>query len=289
MRSRITLFLCISSLVLLLVLCAGCVSPPLGTATREFQGTYNVTPGTSLEVDNLNGAVEITAGTEPIARVNATLSTVYGTSELDRVQVRVTTDSVLRVETLHPSPPARVSVNYQIVIPREVRIATIQSSNGGISVRDAAGTTSLITSNGPITVETFRGDVDARSSNGAVQLVDVDGVVSASTSNAEILLQNVTAITHAETSNGRIIADVLSVSRNVSLRTSNARVIIQIAPGLNADLSLSTSNGQILLTNVPVTVRQSSNTDLQGTIGSGGNSITVITSNGDIEVRMLAV
>jgi DUF4097 and DUF4098 domain-containing protein YvlB len=290
MISRISAIICICCMAIGMVLGAGCVSPPLtGITTREFRGTYNVSPGTLLDVHNLNGNVEITTGTEDVAQVNATLSTLYGTPELDRVQIRVTTDDILHLETIHPIPPARVSVDYQITIPRGVSVRTIESSNGGITIRDAGGTASLATSNGPITVDTFRGDITARTSNGRVELHGIEGIVSASTSNAEIILQNVSTITFAETSNGRITADILSVDRDVSLLTSNARVLVQLVPNLNADLSLSTSNGQVLLTNVPVSAQESSRTELRGILGSGGHTIAVVTSNADIEVQMLPV
>jgi DUF4097 and DUF4098 domain-containing protein YvlB len=237
-------------------------------------------------VFNLNGAVEVISGAGNTAQVNATLSTLYGSTELDRVQILVVTDDVLRVETVHPIPPARVSVDYRIKIPREIPITTIDSSNGGITVRGVRGIASFTTSNGPITVETFTGDLTAHTSNGAIRLGNVTGVVSAFTSNAEITLENVSAISMAETSNGRVTADVFSADRDVTINTSNARVVIQLAPDLNADLSLSTSNGQILLTNVPVTIRQFTGTELRGTLGSGGNTITIVTSNGDIEMSM---
>ncbi len=281
--------LCIYCLGFFLVLGAGCAAPPFaGTAAREFQGTYNVTPTTSLEVYNLNGGINVLTSSEDVAHVNATLSTLYGSSELDRVQIQVTTGTVLHVETIHPTPPARVTVNYLITIPYGIRVSTLQSSNGGITVSNATGTAALATSNGHITVDTFFGDLTAHTSNGAIDLRDVNGLVSAITSNAEITLQNVHAISRAETSNGQITADVLTIDRDVILSTSNGRVLLQLAPNLNADLSLSTSNGQILLTNVPVNVQQSSRTGLQGTIGSGGNTISVVTSNADIEVRMLS-
>ncbi len=289
MMSRISVIACICfSIGIGMVLASGCVSPaPSGVTTREFQGIYNVSPGTLLEVHNLNGDVEITTDAKDAAQVNATLSTLYGSSELDRVQIRVTTDDILRVETIHPVPPARVSVDYQIIIPEVVSVRTIESSNGGITIQDAKGTASLTTSNGPITVERFRGDITAHTSNGRIEFHDIEGTVSVSTSNAEIILQNVHAITFAETSNGRITADILSVDDDVSLLTSNARVRIQLAPGLNADLSLSTSNGQVLLTNVPLTVQESSRTQVRGILGSGGHTIAVVTSNADIEVQML--
>jgi hypothetical protein len=73
------------------------------------------------------------------------------------------------------------------------------------------------------------------------------------------------------------------------LSTSNASVTLQIAPDLNADLSMSTSNGQIL-------VHQCSGDGPAGyrhwtarILGQGGHQVTVTTSNADIEVRMLTL
>jgi hypothetical protein len=290
MNSRIIPILILCGLMIQLTLGAGCLSPSLPgvETTREFQGTYNVSRTTSIEVRNLNGEVEINTGDQEMAEVNATLGTLYGSSELDRVQILVTTDDILRVETVHPTPPARVTVNYLITIPRSLPVTAIESSNGGITVTDAQGDARLSTSNGPIGVISFAGDLTAHTSNGAIMLENITGVVSASTSNAEIILQNVSALTLAETSNGRISADIISVERDITISTSNARVLIQIAPGLNADLLISTSNGQILLTNVPITVQRSTRTELNGTIGEGGHQIAITTSNADVEIRMLS-
>jgi hypothetical protein len=289
MKSRIVSVVSTISAVLLLTFSVSCLAPPLSgvETTREFQGTYNVTHTALLEVHTLNGAVVIARGTLNAAQVNATLSTVYGSSELDRVQILVDTDNVLRVETIHPTPPARITVNYLITIPADLPVSIVETSNGGIMIQEAMGTALLTTSNGPIAVQSFSGDIAAYTSNGDITLKDVTGIASVSTSNAEVILQHVHAITLAETSNGRISADIMSADQDITLSTSNARVTIQIAPDLNADLSISTSNGQILLTNVPVTVQQSTQTGFRGILGQGGHHITVTTSNADIEVKLL--
>ncbi|MDD1678067.1 MAG: DUF4097 domain-containing protein [Methanomicrobiales archaeon] len=275
--------------ILAIVLFTGCLSPSLPGAetTRDFQGTYNVSRATSLEVHNLNGAVEVNTSTQDTAQVNATLRSVYGSSELDQVQVSVLTDDVLQVETVHLAPQVRVTVNYQIMIPRGLLVSIIENSNGGLTVRNAMGNAQLVTSNGPITVETFAGDITARTSNGPILIENVAGTLSASTSNAEITLHNISSILRAETSNGRIDADILSAGQDVIISTSNAQVMIQLAPDLDADLVMSTSNGKILVTNVPVTVQQATSTELRGTIGQGGKRITVTTSNADILVDLL--
>jgi hypothetical protein len=288
MKFRIVSITILCFLGILLIFMAGCVSPMPGVeTTREFRASYNVSHAKSVEVHNINGAVEIGTDAQDLAQVNATLSTLYGSSELDRVQILVSSGPVLYIDTVHPSPPARVTVNYLIRIPRTLPVSTIESTNGAIIVKGAMGTASLVTSNGPIRVEAFAGDLTSRTSNAQILLQEVQGRVSATTSNGAITLQNVSSIVQTETSNGKIDADILSAEQDITMTTSNAGVTARLAPGLDADLMISTSNGQILLNDVPVTVQQATKTELRGRIGQGGNQITITTSNADVELMML--
>ncbi|MDD1675071.1 MAG: hypothetical protein LUQ17_00090 [Methanomicrobiales archaeon] len=276
----------------LLTFCTGCFvpsGPPGSEVTREFGSTYDVSRASVLEVKNINGAVNIVTGDQDILQVNATLSSLFGTNELDKVQISVLTDQVVRVETRHSVPDPRVSVEYRIIIPRNLSLGSVESSNGGLSVRDARGTTQLVTSNGAIRVSSFSGDLIALSSNGAITIEDVAGNVSARTSNAAIAAHRVRHLLALETSNGQITADILSAETGVSIVTSNARVDIGIAPDIDADIDVSTSNGRIHYAGVPIIVRESTDTTLKGILGSGGDTISVLTSNADVEMRMVTV
>ncbi len=62
---------------------------------------------------------------------------------------------------------------------------------------------------------------------------------------------------------------------------------LAIAPEINATIVAGTSGGRIAATDLPLALRQSSETNLAGTLGSGGATNTVLTSNGDIVLSAL--
>lgn len=287
MKRRYPILILVLSLIAL-ALAAGC--PGIGETpgpliTDEFNQSYPVGSTTSITVENVNGDVRVNGSEGEEIQVQAIRRTQFGRAELDRVSISVTQNGVMTVRTVHPSPAARVSTDYTISVPLRMSVTRIVSSNGQIFLDGVQGNAALETSNGRINVSNHRGDVSARSSNGEIRLTGVQGAATARTSNAPVIVEDTAAIAGIETSNGIIRAEVLAVNNAFTLQTSNARIDLMISPFVNADLDMSTSNGQITISgDVPTTARETTPTRFVGSIGSGGPVITVRTSNGNINV-----
>ncbi len=283
-----TVYAALALLVLIAVL-SGCTGVPGLEATEEFNRTVTVEPGSELVVINRNGGVNVDVREGDTVTVSAVKRTVYGQGELDKVRIEVAEGDPLRVETVHTGVNPQVSVDYTIHLPPSVVLQRIESSNGPIDLSGArVNGTELRTSNGPVLVDGAPGgDLAAASSNGRVEVRGAEGYVMATTSNGAVTVEDCGGILGVRTSNGPISAEVPAVRGDVTISSSNAPITLRLAESLDARVVATTSNGRIAAHDLPLQLDESSGTRVFGTLGDGGPTITVTTSNGGIELTRL--
>lgn len=276
-------------LLISLASAAGCTAPPFvgGEAKEVVNLTVPVPPGTALSVRNLNGDVGVAPWNGSAARVEAILQTVYGEEELARANIVVREGNPLIIETVHESSGVRVSTDEEIAVPPGIEVVSVETTNGGI-VASGVELTAARASNGRIAIADTTGDLTAATSNGAIDVRAVEGYVTLATSNGGIAVTGVRGIDALTTSNGDITAGIAAVRGDVAITTSNADIRLAITPEINVTIIAGTSGGAITVTDLPLALRQSSATNLAGTSGSGGPTITVLTSNGDIVLSALS-
>ena len=156
------------------------------------------------------------------------------------------------------------------------------------------GSLRLKTSNARVSLGDLKlnGPIDATTSNASIEIRDLDstGECVAKTSNATIDFENIVATSvRADTSNGRIDAASIKAER-INLATSNGKIEFSAIEASQIDLK--TSNSKVVGTIVGRSSdyridSHTSNSDnsLANLGGSGPNSLTVKTSNGNIEIK----
>jgi DUF4097 and DUF4098 domain-containing protein YvlB len=296
---------------------AGCDYRDFDSSDRyqsDFHYTYALNPGGRLDVDNFNGAVEISGWDQP--RCEITGSKYASTAEMrDRIKVEINQNgNTIYVHSARPSGEfhGNLGVRYVIHVPRRTELSRISSSNGSIHVDNTEGHAELKTSNGSVRVESLTGMLDAHTSNGALTVENVAGPLSLRTSNGAIRAEHVTAAIEATTSNGPITVQFdekapvstapLKFETNngkiditlptpprseIRARTSNNSITLRLPSDASARIKAETSHGQVR------SDFQSSDTQaeerhrrqsLEETIGSGGPLIDLHTSNGSIRL-----
>ncbi|MDP8201516.1 MAG: DUF4097 family beta strand repeat-containing protein [Candidatus Tenebribacter burtonii] len=290
---KITLFLVILSIA---VLVYGIVT------TKEIKKTFEINDKTGLVIDNINGTVNITGWDKDFVDVVVTKKTTHGSKALDMVDVIMMQKDDIILETKHLTKNPKVTVIYEINVPKKLLLKNIRSSNGSINITDA-GDTDIIqtsngsinirnctgkitvnTSNGSITAEDIKGSVIAHTSNGRIRLENITGFVDAITSNGGIQIYNVVSIGNIKTSNGSIKAHIAKMSNDVDIKSSNGSITLYLANSLDADIKASTSNGKIRLHDFTITADNISKSYVSGFIGNGGNLIDLKTSNSNIHI-----
>lgn len=276
------------SLMITVVLAVVSVVAPVYAETETFEKTYQVEPGTKLELRNKNGDVTIRLWDQPQVKVFAEKKSRRG-GNVDDVEISVSTGDTMVVETVYHVKNPKVSITYDIQIPAEVIVSFVHTSNGSITVEGVQGDTNLKTSNGVIEVKDVKGNLHATTSNGSIEIKDVQGIVGAETNNGNIEIAKVAGIRGAETSNGSIDAEIPAINDDTIIKTSNGSIKLYLPADLNATFDIKTSNGKITLhDDLEMTVSgEISRTKLQGKLGNGGPKISVKTSNGRINLYKL--
>ena len=290
---KVTIFLAILSIAILVY---GIVT------TKEIRKTFEVNNNTGLIIDNLNGSIKITGWDKAFVDVVVTKKTSHGSETLDNVDIVMIQKKDIIIETKHLSKNPKISVSYELSVPKELLLKSIQSSNGSINIKNAGIVDIVRTSNGSISLEKCGGEINADTSNGSITAEDIDGSVIANTSNGRIKLKNITGVTEAntsngsiqiynvahigdtKTSNGSIKAHVMNMRNDADISSSNGSITIYLANTLNADLKASTSSGKIKLHDFPIVVNDISKTKISGSIGDGGYLLKLKTSNSNINI-----
>ena len=146
----------------------------------------------------------------------------------------------------------------------------LQTSNGRIEVEGVKVTSlaSLETSNGRVTLIAVAGDVKVKTSNGKIDIQGFIGQLDARTSNGSI---DFTGTLRSDSEN--------------ELRTSNGSIEVTLVDTPGVELDAATSNGNVR-SELPITISGGTRDDrLAGTIGAGGSRLGIHTSNGSITIR----
>lgn len=138
-------------------------------------------------------------------------------------------------------------------------------------------TLSAQTSNGRVIVKALAiDDIYLESSNGAMELTDLHSrSLRANTSNGKVTLINMAGRIDAETKNGSIEAYGLTVTDDVTLRTSNGSINVSLSEDSDVTIEADTSNGSVNIFG---------HDNRYEVLNDGTYSLKLDTSNGSIDV-----
>ena len=227
-----------------------------GRATDTWDRTYTVSPGGRVELENGNGAIEVTQATDGKLSVHAERIAKASTDEaakqlLAKIEIveNVKPDAV-RLETRAPKVMrGGAEVKYSMKVP------------AGLSVH-------VTNTNGTVTLTGLANAVDANTTNGGIHGENLSGTVSATTTNGGVNL------TLAKLGDGGITAE-----------TTNGGMSIEIPSDSKADVTAHVVNGGIGVENLKLeTVGDQSRRRVEGRINGGGAHIELSTTNGGIRL-----
>jgi DUF4097 and DUF4098 domain-containing protein YvlB len=283
------------------------------TYHEDFHSTHPLEAGGAVSIETFNGSIELRGWEQNSVEVNGTKS-ASSKGALDALKIEVdATPGSLRIRAVRPPDFYRnMGVRFSIRVPHKALLDLISTSNGRIQVEDVEGRARLHTSNGGVRVTRVKGEVEARTSNGTIEAQDVDGNVNLHTSNGAIRAETMHGSFEGTTSNGSITARLNDPAATWPVRaeTSNGHIDLTLDAKQLPEVRASTRNSSILLrlpaaasARVRAATSHSSitsdfdglrsdsdrrrNSELHGTIGSGGPLIELDSSNGSIKILKL--
>ncbi|MGH7577379.1 MAG: DUF4097 family beta strand repeat-containing protein [Longimicrobiales bacterium] len=242
-----------------------------GPARVDAQETWDwraqVAPGRSIEVKGVNGGItaNLAAGDE----VRVTARKTGRRSDPAEVEIVVVEhDAGVTICTVYPSPSGRR--------PNECRPGSggrNETRNNDVSVQFTVSVPPGVefigqTVNGNVRATSLESDVTARTVNGSVTATTT-GIARASTVNGSI-----------DVALGRS-----DWSGELEYETVNGAITVALSGEVNTEVSATTVNGGIS-TDFPLTIRgRFGPKRINGTIGSGGRTLSLSTVNGSLTLR----
>jgi|RhiMethySRZTD1v2_1073278.scaffolds.fasta_scaffold35126_7 hypothetical protein len=215
------------------------------------------------------------------------------------------------------------NVRFEIEVPTRT-LTNIDTGGGHVVVQDLEGDSTVDTSGGHIEVTNLRGNVSADTSGGHIALKSITGDAKVDTSGGHIEVDGVTGSLVGDTSGGHITVggvggdikvetsggsiEISDAKGRVDAETSGGHVDVSFAkgngkggriessgggitvmldPNVNLTIDASCGGGRVS-TDIPVkVVGKVGGSSLHGTLGSGGETLTVYTSGGGVKIAAI--
>lgn len=228
-------------------------------AKEEWARSYTVRPGATLDIRETNGTIRIEAIDGDKVEVKATKivrAPDEAAAKAALADFRIgETSSADRVELDSTTRGISLtiglsrSVNYDVKVPRSINLV-LKGTNGNIEVDGVAGQLRVTTTNGRVVATGLEAGAEVEATNGLIRLE------------------------FARFGNDGVRCD-----------TTNGAIRVTLPRDAKARLSARVSNGRIRTENLQIDATEESRRRLEGTLGGGGATVRLETTNGAIDIR----
>ena len=274
-------------------------TPAMAQRDTAFSWSKRLPDGARLSLKNLNGPIEVRAGSTDRVELRATIRVESRGNASDvTFDVRERAADDVEICTVYRGrsdcdpdnswEDVRVSVRYVVDLPKSLRLRAT-TGNGDVIVMQTVAELDIATGNGDIVIRESLGRVTASTGNGDVTVAAANGPVRVSTGNGRIIANTSRGPVDATTGNGDIEAKMTSVPQDqtsMSLTTGHGSVRVTLPADFNGEIDANTGHGSIN-TDFELRVQgRLSTSRLRGSIGSGtGPVIKLRSGNGRLEIR----
>ena len=232
-----------------------------------FSSKHQIASGGTMRVQNLNGSIEVDASDNGTTSIEAIKSWRRGDPADVRIVVEpgnngVTVCALWSDEkdcndhgsrNYHGNRHNDVSVHFMVHVAKGVKV-DLNTVNGSVDVRGVTASVDAETVNGRVEVATLGGPVNVHTVNGNVRAT---------------------------------IEHLINSAEPLELSTVNGSVQLDAPGDLNAVVDAETTNGGIE-SDFPLTINKGMiGKHIHGTIGQGGRSVELHTTNGSVRLKKL--
>lgn len=191
---------------------------------------------------------------------------------------------------VHYSPSARL----RVVVPRNSQLAAA-SADGSISIENVDGKITLKTNDGSVRGSQLAGEITVRSGDGSIRFDRVTGKLDLETDDGSITLEAKPSSLRARTMDGAIRLEVqpdTTLNEDWDLQTGDGSIVLTLPADLNAMIDAETRDGVVRANHPGVRDdsregedRSERRRSLRTTLGSGGKTVRLRTSDGSIRIE----
>ncbi len=265
------------------LLCAVMILTPALAQTQrqaEFHETYNLEPGGTVSVSNVSGYIRVTGWNENRVRVDAVKRAHSSSADLDQVEIQVTArPDRVEVRTVYHRRSVKVSVDYDVRVPRSAVLNSLTSTSGDITVIGPVGRTVARSTSGSISVREIKGEANLSTTSGHISAERIEGMLTVHTTSGELQISEVGGQLNARSTSGSIQAasirdDAIASSISGSLKLEGVGGRVE-ARSTSSQVHVIDAAGDVMAGSTSNTVRVE---EVRG-------RATVNTTSGNIIVR----
>lgn len=258
-RTRIIAAICLPVFAGALTACDIVTADFKSQETAEWRGSYELQPGGRVEIDNVNGKIDVQPSVGNKVEVGALKVAKGGSPEaarqaLERIEISESVSaSVIKIETKVPRGGGffnmrGAEVRYTVKVPASA-VVRFRTVNGGIELLG------------------LKGHINATTTNGGITARDIGGPIEASTTN------------------GGLDVDLTQVSEpGVKLECTNGGIKVRVPADAKATISASVTNGGIDAGGLSLDTTESTRRRLEARLNGGGPAIRLSGTNGGIRI-----
>lgn len=197
---------------------------------RELRETYDLAQGGAVAVTNSSGYIRVTSWNENRVRVDA-VKQGRRDEDFSQVEIQVMArPERIEIRTIYPrSGGSRVSVNYDLKVPRGAVLNALTTSSGEITVSDPIARVMARSTSGAITVREVAGDATLSSTSGRITADRAGGLLSVNSTSGDLIVGEVASTLNARCASCNISAR--GARGDVTARTNSGNIEIERAGG----------------------------------------------------------
>jgi DUF4097 and DUF4098 domain-containing protein YvlB len=267
--------------------------------------TFNTTPGKNFELKASAGDVFISTTDSPNVNIkilgNEKAQKNF-TFEFENTSNGVTVTTKKKDKWNIFNLFNNINLRFEITLPKnynanvftsggDIKLASLQgeiklrSSGGDITIKNTNGKLDISTSGGDITLDNAVGNQKLSTSGGDIESNGFNGNIDASTSGGDISLNGSNGEISASTSGGEVRLNYSGKNLGIKLKSSGGDVVAKLPSDFNAHADLHASGGDINCEFKANNVDHISSSKYEADLNSGGKTLYVKTSGGDINIQ----
>jgi len=296
-----------------LVALATSVAAHAGTVDREFNESFDVSPGVNLQLIHGDGDVDIQPWTEDRLEITVRYHLVSrglgGARDFevafDRSGDTITVEGREIGSNFFVGGSRQYEYVYTIQAPPYL-LLDLRGDDGDVEISDWEADIDLHSEDGDILIEGLRGNLDLELDDGDIDLFDCEvGEAKLRLQDGDVTLRGGSGAWHFTLDDGDLdlkdlAASVLEAraedgditvalapapSFQADLRSDDGDIDLTLFPGLSARFSIDVDDGDISLRAPDITIESKTRRNTSGSIGGGAGDLRIRTEDGDVTLH----
>ncbi len=232
------------------------VAAARATVTESFKQTYPLTADGVVNLESVNGSIEIVAWDKPEvsleaekrAKTDEDLKRIH--LEIDAQPAKLSIKTKYDKKSVFGDDSIRGEVIYKLMVPAGASLQRIETVNTTVTI------------------------------------TGIKGAMNVETVNGHVKVTGAAAVGKFETVNGTVHVEyaALPATGKISLECVNGSATVVVPKDGSFDLDAETVNGHVNCT-LPITLAKSNGHHLRGHVGAGGASLHLESVNGSLSIE----